>query len=357
MQSQQFIEGTGYVTLSFLPIIIASIRAAISKLQDISTGAADPSDLIKDSDISLTENQRGELGQVVEAMQNQFQERWGSGKDDTVFAEHTTRGRRRIRKGIPEAAFMCAVADWRTKNLKMLSETDRDKVYSKYLEKMISVARGSIQPDTRSQASDDGRSSAVENEPRGSSSSAAMASKEFDPLSMLQDMDDNISEASDCLESQLKAELEQYCKLPQMKPCSDPRDPQGDPLHRWRECQHAFPHVSRVARRYLAVPGSSAASERAFSSAGLVITKKRTSLRPDNAEALFLLKHHWDSQGMFRETQKRLTQRQHQEEGVDDPYDEQFQQDQPQHDQFSDDYNSDNNVAGGEEDDEEGEAV
>ncbi|CAN0433173.1 unnamed protein product [Laminaria digitata] len=39
-----------------------------------------------------------------------------------------------------------------------------------------------------------------------------------------------------------------------------------------------YPHIAILARKYLAVQASSAASERVFSQGGLVVTKKRNRL-------------------------------------------------------------------------------
>jgi len=56
-----------------------------------------------------------------------------------------------------------------------------------------------------------------------------------------------------------------------------------NPLSYWRERKHLYPNIAMLARLYLAIPATSAASERVFSSAGNIITKKRSSLAPENA--------------------------------------------------------------------------
>jgi len=47
--------------------------------------------------------------------------------------------------------------------------------------------------------------------------------------------------------------------------------------------------VAKVARRLLAVPATSVASERLFSKAGNVITKKQNCLVPSEADAIVFL--------------------------------------------------------------------
>jgi hypothetical protein len=54
--------------------------------------------------------------------------------------------------------------------------------------------------------------------------------------------------------------------------------------------QLQYPTLSRVARDYLAIPGSSTSCERAFSSAGLIGSNHRLSLTPDTFEAIQLVK-------------------------------------------------------------------
>jgi len=52
---------------------------------------------------------------------------------------------------------------------------------------------------------------------------------------------------------------------------------------------HLFPWLGVMARRVLAFPASSAAPERLFSTAGNVMTKKRSRLKCDNMEELVYL--------------------------------------------------------------------
>ena len=57
----------------------------------------------------------------------------------------------------------------------------------------------------------------------------------------------------------------------------------------WKMNQHRFPSVAILAKKYLAVPGTSASSERVFSTAGLTITKNRSNLHPDTVDAIIFL--------------------------------------------------------------------
>jgi hypothetical protein len=62
------------------------------------------------------------------------------------------------------------------------------------------------------------------------------------------------------------------------------------PLKWWSERQKAYPHIATVARNILAIPASSVPSERIFSIANNIVTKKRTQLSPENVDLLIFLK-------------------------------------------------------------------
>ena len=59
-----------------------------------------------------------------------------------------------------------------------------------------------------------------------------------------------------------------------------------DPLAWWRRYEPAFPHLAQLAKIYLAIPASSASSERIFSRAGYTMNCRRTRLRDHTFEAL-----------------------------------------------------------------------
>lgn len=62
-----------------------------------------------------------------------------------------------------------------------------------------------------------------------------------------------------------------------------------------------YPTWASIARDYLAIMGSSVSSERAFSSAGITISKRRNRLKPDIVEALQFRKSLIHHNIIFRE--------------------------------------------------------
>lgn len=65
----------------------------------------------------------------------------------------------------------------------------------------------------------------------------------------------------------------------------------GKPLEWWRVNAREYPMLALLARRVLCIPASQAQSERVFSSAGLVVTKTRSRLDPENVELMVFLRN------------------------------------------------------------------
>ena len=82
--------------------------------------------------------------------------------------------------------------------------------------------------------------------------------------------------------SRAERELEQYLPLPRL-PHSE------DPLNFWSTHATHFPCLSPLARKLLAIPPTSADSERVFSSAGNVVTPTRCSLDPVKVRMLIFM--------------------------------------------------------------------
>lgn len=57
----------------------------------------------------------------------------------------------------------------------------------------------------------------------------------------------------------------------------------------WKINQGRFPRLANLARKYLAIPGTSVPSERVFSAAGLTVNRLRTRLTPDHVDMLIFL--------------------------------------------------------------------
>ncbi len=68
----------------------------------------------------------------------------------------------------------------------------------------------------------------------------------------------------------------------------------SNPLQWWKSNQSSYPTLAQFARKYLALPGSTASAERLFSTAGVICTDQRTRLSARLLKALVLLKWNKD---------------------------------------------------------------
>ena len=59
-----------------------------------------------------------------------------------------------------------------------------------------------------------------------------------------------------------------------------------DPLLWWSQRTAVYPQLHKLARRHLGVPATSVPSERLFSTAGELISQRRTCLKPKNVNNL-----------------------------------------------------------------------
>ena len=80
----------------------------------------------------------------------------------------------------------------------------------------------------------------------------------------------------------LQTELELYLS----EPCLPLNH---NPLDFWKNESRTFPRLAKLAQKYLSIPPGSSVSERVFSTAGNIVTKKRSSLNPDRVNLLVFL--------------------------------------------------------------------
>lgn len=245
--AQTVLEGEKYITRSALPFQISSIQQHLEKF------AASEDETIKSS---------------AELLLLDFNVRWPA--------------------TWPRATRFAVALDPRTKHMKCFDKAVRKTIREELAQEMEAVfmlqykAPGDSANTGTGTAAAEGNKAAAHAFPGNNdvNSDADLSDEEtFDPSSP----PDAILLL---LPSRIKAELKLYNNEAQL--AGD-----ADPLLWWKERALTYPLLSPVARKWLAVPASSAASERLFSRAGLTVTDKRTRLGSELVGTLVFLNAAW----------------------------------------------------------------
>jgi hypothetical protein len=88
----------------------------------------------------------------------------------------------------------------------------------------------------------------------------------------------------------IEAQIHKY-RLEEPIDFNDPRDPAQDPLRKWAEWEPKYPTLAKLAKKYLAIPASSAPSERVFSAAAIILKKQSTRMLPERVEKRLFVKY------------------------------------------------------------------
>lgn len=194
------------------------------------------------------------------------------------------------------ATSLAVVLDPRTKFMTCFNATHRARVWLMLSKQMLDVYK--LQHPEHTAAVTDADAAGA-----GCVSTATPANTSFYGMNLAVDpdadqnetYDDTVTDAQALLLGRIQSEVSLYKKEP-------PIDTTANPLDWWKAKHIAYPLMAVVARKWLAVPASSAASERLFSTAGLTVTKLRNRLGADRVSTLVFLKAAWpalEAQGIL----------------------------------------------------------
>lgn len=272
-EAQTQLEGEQYITSSLVPFHIGKIKRTMQASMD-----SDDADIIEVATM------------LSEDLNRRWTEQW------------------------PRATMLCVALDPRTKKMRCYDAQQQQHAWQLLKADMAAVekarcmraaAAAGVQSEQQQSSSSSGGDSSSNcsggssSDANNGSSSSGLAvqrstldelfgddsSLGFDETVAAADLE---VDAEYVLQQRIESEIKLYKTLPK---CGSA--PQDNPLHWWREKAQAYPLLAAVARKWLAVPASSAASERMFSSAGLTVTKKRTKLGSDRVATLVFLKTAW----------------------------------------------------------------
>jgi len=140
------------------------------------------------------------------------------------------------------------------------------------------------------------RKALIESVSRNDYSGKGPAAPVHKPNSLLANFDcsdDEEDDSFDVDEHTVSALIEGNVDAELLKYYAEPAPADDNVLAWWKLRATQFPIVSKLARKYLGVPSSSASVERLFSLAGNVISDERSSFDSHNAEALIFLRASW----------------------------------------------------------------
>lgn len=259
---QKFLEGEKYITVSFVPVLVQTMRTAITNL--CST----------------------EYKELADKMLTYFESRFGDGSEDTVFNLEILRGERRIRVGLRPGIYIAAACDPRTKTLNCIPSKDKRRVF---IELTKQVAAEIEKTQEASQSVGIATQEAVPT----SQFSEDIFTDFYEANNISPSIDEDFAGAGTPLTPQQIAEFEiaQYRSLPTL---THNQMSTANPLEWWKSNAGQFPNLSKIARRVLCVPATSASSERIFSAAGTLLTAKRSKLNGHTAAAMVFLHGSWD---------------------------------------------------------------
>jgi hypothetical protein len=281
---QKYMEGSKYITISLIPLLVYKMRAQLQE-QLIAYNGEGKANIIK----------------TISDMLTIIAQRWGSGKPGTVLDEHKTRGYKQIRKGIPYHALLSCAVDPRLKNLLPGIPIEEHEKLWELVEAEMKLMYKKINENSLKEVTSSSSSTAAAKDVTTATLTQPLVEKNkksFDLSSLISEFQQSSSSSSRTtveqhpVEEFIKEEVEKELRSYRNEKVTLDVD-KDDPLEWWKGHKHFYPMLSMVARKFLCIPATSASSERMFSSAGNTVTDHRCCLNTDNVEALVFLHDSW----------------------------------------------------------------
>jgi hypothetical protein len=292
MIAQKLLEGESYITISLIPYMLYKIRNGLM------TANADP----------MSSRQ---VRSISALMLVKFNEEFGTGEQNTVATDYLVEGSRRRLKGLPKIVMIAMCLDPRTKSGTGIPLVDREVIWEYVFDELVDIAL-QIGPSI---ARAPMPSVPAQEQPllqgRNGNNNLGYAHDNAEFLNELNenvDDEDDLQELNDAndgpedrignatenwnresVEGVVRTEIELYKSAKGLK-LTDPETGKfSNPLDWWRVHQSDYPYLAKLSIRYLAIPATSAPSERVFSTAGLTISKDRARLHSSRANELVFL--------------------------------------------------------------------
>ena len=274
------LEADKYVTSSLVIPMIEDLREELS----------DARDRLEELLLAVGRSSCSfDLTSIVQTMIDDFEDRWGNGSSVLEFKY----GHHGTGKGQPcgykREQILAFTLDPRMVALESVKEEEEDKVWKVLQDRLEEFLKENDQTSDKATKAP-GAVDAAAQQPSctagtSSGSRAKKRAKKAPKTGLIQARADG--DARGRAEREL-LEFREFAGI-QMETGELTDDATTDPLKWWKKWGSKFPNLAQLARRYLAMPATSAPVERLFSVAGLVATAKRSRLAPSTVSLLVFL--------------------------------------------------------------------
>ena len=290
----KMLEGEKYVTISLVPSLVCFLRKSIKEA-------------IRQNNVRLSQRTRTRnyVEWLIKNINSDFEERWGK-DNERQFSSTVVRGKMNRQIGIHPVIAVASALDPRYKGLKCYDNVDRESIWWHLLRH---AANASESLNIYNENDDDNL-----NRRMGQNNDGREANEVDDDFtSFMNEMNENSNLSNEDVNNgdggdneldvganddeldggedrenenihwrMCRKEVDKYRKMPVLQ--NKTNDVHNCPLQDfWKPNEKKFPVLSFLARMYLAIPATSAPSERLFSYSSRNISKSRNRLDPEIA--------------------------------------------------------------------------
>ncbi len=275
------LEGEKYATISLIPFLVDYLRKWIKNQVELHS-------------IRLNERARTRdfLEYLIRNIHKDFEARWGR-EGESQFNVEVQRGEKNRQKGIHPVVAIATALDPRYKGLRTFTNEDKENIWEEVHsiatnlsedgeyyddEDMAMNERNQVVRNRRDNMNNDGNEELLMfmMEMNQGENEFGINDEAADDNSIPDEENNNIHYRNTL------RELETYKEMPILPIMSNGK--YNDPFTDfWKVHQKKLPVLAAMAKKYLVIPATSAPSERIFSKASLIISKRRNRLNPENA--------------------------------------------------------------------------
>ena len=282
------LEGEKYSTIGLVPSLIEYLRKWINTS-------------VERHNVRLGGRARCRdfLEYLIKNIHIDFHERWGA-DNESRFSADVVRGDRNRQYGLHPVIGIGTVLDPRYKGLRSYSNDDKENIWNHLHQIAIEYSQSEnvytaddLDNDNRrrNRGRRHNRNNRMDNDDDGLALFMMEMNKNDDDVDIMAVYgdEDNVGELEIDDENahnhhyvETNDEIQLYKRM-QNLPIKTNNKFNCPLINFWKVNENKFPVLSQLARKYLIIPATSAPTERLFSTASLVISKKRSRLNPDVA--------------------------------------------------------------------------